>query len=437
MNAREGASVKDYTAACDAMTKLRDRGTFFREIARCKAEDIRGHVILVQPSQLLQVNRMYGVPTGDALIRSIAQYLDTLDPAYTAYRVASSRFMLLGPACGRAQAEAFAEGMSRRFSESWAITAGEQTSRIQVKTYLAHLFLSPEDAEENALMDKLDYAVSLLSEKGSAGLLFFDDALKQAMDDQTYVLEELRYAIENETFQMYYQPIYSCREKRFTSAESLIRLFDQRGGFISPGKFIPMAEANGLIDQISRIVLEKVCAFLGAHPELPLRTVSVNLTGEQVLAPDFIQQIRTLLDTYRLDGSRLRIEITERTVTEDFPAVKRVMERLEAWGIRFYLDDFGTGYSNLASMLSLPFEVIKFDQSLIRVMDGTPQGQRTIGLLAEIMHENRYEIVAEGIETEVQAHMAYEKELDRIQGFFYAKPLPEDALLAFLKENAD
>lgn len=86
-------------------------------------------------------------------------------------------------------------------------------------------------------------------------------------------------------------------------------------------------------------------------------------------------------------------------------------------------------------MLSLPFEVIKFDQSLIRVMDSTPQGQKTIGLLAEIMHEHRYVIVAEGIETEVQALLAREKELDRIQGYFYAKPLPEDALLAFLQNR--
>ena len=249
------------------------------------------------------------------------------------------------------------------------------------------------------------------------------------------MLEELPYAIEHKTFQMYYQPIYNCREKRFTSAESLIRLFGRDGAFISPGEFIPMAEDNGLIDDISWIVLEKVCGFLGAHPDLPLRTTSVNLTGQQILDPAFIARIEGLLDTYKLDGNRLRIEITERTVTEDFPEVKRIMEHLEQRGIRFYLDDFGTGYSNLSSMLSLPFEVIKFDQSLIRVMDSTPQGQKTIGLLAEIMHEHRYVIVAEGIETEVQALLAREKELDRIQGYFYAKPLPEDALLAFLQNR--
>ena len=196
-----------------------------------------------------------------------------------------------------------------------------------------------------------------------------------------------------------------------------------------------MAEDNGLIDQISWIVLEKVCRFLGSHPELPLDIASVNLTGQQILDPSFIGRIEALLADCRLDGRHLRLEITERTITEHFDEVKRVMERLAERGIRFYLDDFGTGYSNLASMLSLPFEVIKFDQSLIKIMDGTPQGQRTIGLLAEIMHENRYQIVAEGIETEAQARMAHEKGLDSIQGFFYARPLPEEKLIEFLTKG--
>ncbi len=422
-------------ATYDAMTKLKDRMTFFKDINRRKAEGSRAHILLIQPSQLIWVNRRYGILAGDQLIRDIARYLDTLDPDYSAYRIANSRFVLIGPACTRQQADDFAARVRRRFDESWQITAGERPYSIRARAYLVHLFLTPEDVGENALIDKISYALSSLSRLGSDGMLFFDEAIKQAMQHQEYVLREIRYAIDHRTFEMYYQPIYSCREGRFTSAESLIRLFSRDGAFISPGEFIPMAEDNGLIDQISWIVLEKVCRFLGSHPELPLDTASVNLTGQQILDPSFIGRIEALLADCRLDGRHLRLEITERTITEDFDEVKRVMERLAERGIRFYLDDFGTGYSNLASMLSLPFEVIKFDQSLIKIMDGTPQGQRTIGLLAEIMHENRYQIVAEGIETEAQARMAHEKGLDSIQGFFYARPLPEEKLIEFLTKG--
>ena len=143
-----------------------------------------------------------------------------------------------------------------------------------------------------------------------------------------------------------------------------------------------MAEENGLIDQISWIVLEKVCRFLGEHPQLPLRTVSVNLTGQQVADATLLDRIDSLLDDCQLFGDKLRIEITERTVADDFEEVKQVMQCLEKRGVRFYLDDFGTGYSNLSSVLSLPFEVIKFDQSLVQMMGNSRSGYRTNAMIS-------------------------------------------------------
>lgn len=251
------------------------------------------------------------------------------------------------------------------------------------------------------------------------------------------MLDEVRYAIENKTFQMYYQPIFDCEKRRFTSAESLIRLFGRDGSFISPGEFIPMAEINGLIDDISWIVLEKVCEFLGRCPDLLLDSVSINMTGKQILDPNFIKYIEEYLMKYKTNAGQLRIEITERIITEDFDRVKKVMEYLSEKGIYFYLDDFGTGYSNISSMLSLPFEVIKFDQSLVKNMNDSDKRLRTIGLLADIMHENDCVVVAEGVETELQAKTAQEKRLDRIQGYYFAKPMSESDLIQFLEEKQD
>ena len=130
------------------------------------------------------------------------------------------------------------------------------------------------------------------------------------------------------------------------------------------------------------------------------------------------------------------IEITERTVTDDFDKVKNIMQYLSEKGIHFYLDDFGTGYSNLSSMLRLPFEVIKFDVSLMRLMEESKKGSKTIELLSNIMHENSYLIVSEGIETAAQAEQAYKLQMDRIQGFFFSKPLSETQLIDFF-DNFD
>lgn len=419
---------------CDALTGLRDWKTFFRDVERRIAGGIRAHVIFIQLLQLKRVNRKYGISVGDRLLEDMGDYLENLEEGYIAYRTNNSRFMLLGPACPQEKADALMGRIRARFEDIWPVEEGGERHEVLAKAYFIHFFLEPKDTE-NDLLEKINHAASVFRFREKKGILFFNEELNADMLHSRYVMEEVRYAVEHKTFQIYYQPIYDCTEAGFVSAESLIRLFGRDGTFLSPGEFIPMAEENGLIDGISWIVLEKVCRFLGDHPDLPLKNISINMTGQQILDPTFIGRVERNLEECGVDGSRLRFEITERTITEDYAEVRKVMSYLSEKGIQFYLDDFGTGYSNLASMLSLPFEAIKFDQSLIGMMNGTDKGLRTISLLADIMHENDYYIVAEGVETEDQMRLAHERSLDRIQGYYYAKPMPGEALADFLKRD--
>lgn len=418
--------------SCDALTGLRDWKTFFRDVERKIAGGIRAHVIFIQLLQLKRVNRKYGISVGDRLLEDIGDYLEKLEEGYIAYRTTNSRFMLLGPECSREKADALLGRIRGRFEEIWPVEEDGERHEVLTKAYFIHFFLEPRETE-NDLLEKINHAVSVFRLREKKGILFFNEELNADMLYKRYIMEEVRFAIEHKTFRIYYQPIYDCSEGAFVSAESLIRLIGRDGTFLSPGEFIPMAEENGLIDHISWIVLEKVCQFLGEHPELPLRNISINMTGQQILDPTFIGRVERNMETYGVDGERLRIEITERTITEDYAEVRKVMAYLSGKGIQFYLDDFGTGYSNLASMLSLPFEAIKFDQSLIGMMNGTDKGLRTISLLADIMHENDYYIVAEGVETADQVELAKERCLDRIQGYYYAKPMPGEELVDFLK----
>ena len=418
----------------DSMTGLRDRTAFFHDVRDHIESEAHVHIIVVQLSHLAHINRRYGVQVGDQLIRVISEYLKELNEEYAAYRLANSRLVLVGGECTQQRAEEFVRDINKRFQNSWRVSHGDKEYEILSSAFLLHMFLDPRDTE-NDLLDKINYTISMVSVQAGDNIIFFDEAINADMQRNRYVLDEVRYAIENKTFQMYYQPIYDCQKGRFDSAESLIRLFGRDGSFISPGEFIPMAEINGLIDDISWIVLEKVCEFLGRYPDLPLSAVSVNMTGKQILNPDFVRRIEEHLENYHMDGGRLRIEITERIITEDFERVKKIMEYLSEKGIHFYLDDFGTGYSNISSMLSLPFEVIKFDQSLVKTMNSSDKGLRTIGLLADIMHENDCVVVAEGVETEQQAKTAQERKLDRIQGYFFARPMPEKELIRFLEEK--
>ena len=235
----------------DSMTGLRDRMTFFADIKRNAAAGRFGQIVLIQLTQLMRINRKYGVPVGDALLRAIAAYLKGLDVEAVAYRIANSRLVLFRPEGTREQAAGLAGDIQARFREIWSVDQEGQRQEIMARAHVIHFPLRLKDTE-NDLLDKMNYAVTVFHEKASEGVLFFGDELNADMQHKKYVMEEVRYAVENKTFQIYYQPIYDCREGRFTSAESLIRLFARDGSFISPGEFIPMAEENGLIDGIDR-----------------------------------------------------------------------------------------------------------------------------------------------------------------------------------------
>ncbi|MBQ6857186.1 MAG: EAL domain-containing protein, partial [Lachnospiraceae bacterium] len=200
-------------------------------------------------------------------------------------------------------------------------------------------------------------------------------------------------------------------------------------------EFIPLAEKNGLMDDITWIVLEKVCRFFAENRELPIGQISVNMACQQLLDLRFEERLRKLCSKYKVGPEKLRIEITERTMVEDPQRVREIMMNLGEMGIRFYLDDFGIGYSNLAMMLEMPFETVKLDSSLIANITKGERKCHTVKLLVELLHNSGLIVVAEGIEEEKENQTAKELTIDMIQGFYHARPMPGDAYVAFLKER--
>ena len=216
------------------------------------------------------------------------------------------------------------------------------------------------------------------------------------------------------------------------TAESLLRMFDENGSFISPGEFIPLAEENGLLDDISWIVLKKVCQFIGDHPQLPLKSISINMSMQQLSDKSFFNRIYDSQALYRVSLEQLKIEITERTVSEDLKGAQSIINQLHNKGVGFYMDDFGVGYSNFAGMMQMPFESIKLDMSLIKGIHSSG-GYDMVWHLVQMMHNAGFLVVAEGVENEDEVMKVKELGIDRIQGYYYAKPMNGDTLTEFLK----
>ena len=246
----------------------------------------------------------------------------------------------------------------------------------------------------------------------------------------------LERAITENRLEMYYQPIYSVKEKKFTSAEALLRLKDREFGFVSPGIFIPAAESRGLILPIGDFVIETVFKFVAEHDldELGLKYIEPNLSVAQCLQPELVTKVKKLQELYDIDPKRINFEITETFFDNVGYVMDKNLNGLKEMGYDFSLDDYGTGYSNIQRVSKLPFSIIKIDKSLIDGIE-SKDGMSLVKNAIRMMKDINKEIVAEGVETKETLDKLAEMGCDYIQGFYFSKPLPLDEFLEFIKEH--
>lgn len=243
-------------------------------------------------------------------------------------------------------------------------------------------------------------------------------------------------ALTENRLEMYYQPIYDIKNRRFHSAEALARLNDSQYGMISPSVFIPAAETTGLILPIGDVVLESVFRFVSQNDleALGLTCVEINLSVAQCMQRDLPERIRRLQEKYRVSPSQINFEITETT----FDSIGNVMDsnlrELSDMGYRFSLDDYGIGYSNIQRLSKLPLSIIKIDKSMVDEMFSR-NGEVIIQNTVHMMHDIHKELIIEGVETKEASDVLTDMSCDFIQGFYYSKPLPEGEFIAFMKAH--
>ena len=246
----------------------------------------------------------------------------------------------------------------------------------------------------------------------------------------------LRRAISTGAFEMYYQPIYSLRQGKFISAEALIRLHDPEYGMISPGLFIPEAEQRHLMQAVGIHVLHDVIKFIGSKDfeGLGLSYIELNLSGQQCIDKNIVSDIVNYQKRYNVDPSQINLEITETDYEDDNAHLISNLSELSDCGFALSLDDFGTGYSNLQRILRMPLNIIKFDKSMIDSMESL-KGESVVKNAIVLMQDIGMEIVAEGVEEWSQVDKLKKMGCDFIQGFYFAKPMPRDEFVDFLKKN--
>lgn len=414
----------------DTLTTGGNRKSFHQELEMRIAGAQQFQVIMVAIHKFGSINYRYGNEKGDELLYGIAKWLERSHPSGAFFRVGNVEFALMVPYKEREAANELLDKIWTRFQQPWMI----DEVNVVLDTSFAELICTEQKWNATDIMEFLNFSLSIAGSFKNR-VTRFDEETYNKMERRNKLIKHMQYSAKEELFQVWFQPIYHCSTGRYAMAEALVRMVDSEGEHASPSEFVPLAEQHGLITEISRVVLEDTCRLLADPSAAGLESVSVNLSMQQFISSELPRDIGTLIEKYHLDPGRLRLEVTERVLSEDSPQMHQVMDELEKMGVRFALDDFGTGYSNLSTVMDCPFSCIKLDKSLIQRCPDNERSASIVDAMLDLFHHIGFEVVAEGVETKAQAETLTDKGADWIQGFYYARPMPKDAFLYFINTS--
>ncbi|MBC7182043.1 MAG: sensor domain-containing phosphodiesterase [Marinobacter sp.] len=304
------------------------------------------------------------------------------------------------------------------------IRVSDQTLNVSASVGICHF---PGDCHEpEELLRGAEAAMYHAKRQGRDRSTLFDSEIQMTARSRFALESELRETMKTDGLDVFYQPIMDRTGKQLESAEALVRWQHPQRGWLSPIEFLDVARSAGLMYDLGVCVLKNVCAHWrdAKDRNIPLPTISVNLSAEQVLVPELPELVKKICNQHDMPVSALQFEVTEDSIQGDFGVIGEVLEQLVEAGAELAIDDFGTGYSSLSRLKSLPFCRIKIDRSFIKNL---PDDENDCAITLSIIGLARglgLSVVAEGVENEAHEAWLFEKGCDYLQGYRYSKPLP-------------
>ncbi len=421
----------------DSLTGLPNRILGFDRLQQAirmgKREGKKTVVMYLDLDRFKQVNDTLGHRTGDLLLVEVARRLTgCLRPYDVVARLSGDEFLIvLSGVEDPTTVESVAEKILQVLGQAFSLEGRE----LHIGASIG-ISVIPDDGEDpEEILRYADTAMYQAKQAGRNCFKYYTQSMNEEAQRRLKLDSALHNALQRDEIELYLQPIVECGSGRTLGAEALMRWESEPLGHISPEQFIPIAEENGLIDQLGEWILDRSLIQLSRLPQLEF--VTVNVSTSQFRDAAFVERVRDLLERHGQSAERLHLEITERVLMADQQVILDNIEGLHRLGVALIIDDFGTGYSSLSYLSRFPCHALKIDRSFITAMIEDASSSALVDAIIHMSHALGLQIIAEGVETEQQWRMICDKQTDLVQGYLFSQPLSVEDFRAFLEQGPD
>ncbi|MGN7479063.1 EAL domain-containing protein [Solibacillus silvestris] len=424
----------NYLSNFDALTGLPNQKSLFERMDALCVNDDPFAIFYLDLDRFNIINDSLGHSIGDEALQFIAKRFEKLIPSndYLARLSSNDFIMIIKNYKNKKDVYHLAKKIIRKVSEPFTIDDYE----LNVSTSIGITFFPEEGREKQTLLKNAHTALYQAKKEGKNNYQL-SSHLADISSYKKYVLDrDMRKAIANEEFDLYFQPQVETKKGALCGAEALIRWNHKEWGLVSPGEFIPLAEENHMINTITDWVIQKVCRLLveWREKELPIIPIAINIPPIRFMKKGFLQFVKGQLDRYQIDPAYLEFEITEGTLLNIEKGVYATIQSLKELGIRIAVDDFGTGYASLASIRKFKPNTIKIDKLFICNINKEDNFDN--GIISATLHLAKtleMNVVAEGVEEFDQLNFLKQNKCDIIQGYLFSKPVKVEEFEKILK----
>ena len=410
----------------DSVTGCLNRTAMISQLEELYYKNNSRDITLVSLEDFKTINDVFGINTGDLLLKEIGTYLLSITKDNQVFRINGDIFVII-----TAPNKNLAKAIEQRFVDDFNINNLSIHMFVDICTLTLQHYQSYHE-----IIQMIDYTIPAMKQNRNTRIHLIDSQTKLALLRKNTIILETKQATKDEMIEVFYQPIYDLDDQIY-SLEALVRFHSKTYGYIPAEEFISICEQNGMIIEVGKLVIIEVCKFFKQYKNIIPATfkIAINLSVIQLTQPNFFNDIITIFEAYHIKSNQIVFEITESLTLYSHTILMKNVQEIAAHGFTLSMDDYGTGYASINNMITLPISTVKIDKSVVWASLKDHKAKIILENTIKMLLELDFKIICEGIETLQQVNEMRALGVTLLQGYYFAKPLNETGMVSLLKKT--